>query len=156
MKVKRQGTSKFVRDLVTAWLHEITSPEILDEFEKLITDRRKTLLIETIGEEYAKVVAGLKECKIGNTLYVVKPLPIKTTEDDMSNYARMEHTRLKCTFWQYKPRKKILWVTVPWPTAQKHHGQNFICLSSHDLKMFKPSRTEVEVRVRNEERRRSG
>ena len=151
--MKRQGTSKFVTELITNWLKEIRDPAKLDAFEKLIADRRKSLQIETVDEVAEGVVEALKNCKIGNKIYVVKPLPIKTTEDDMSNYARMDHTRMECRFWQYHPRKKILWVTVLWPTSREHHGKYFVCMNAKDIKRFLPSRTEPEVRVRNEQRR---
>ena len=36
--MKRKGTSKFVRELITGWLKEITDHTILNEFEKLIKE----------------------------------------------------------------------------------------------------------------------
>ena len=73
--MKRQGTSKFVSDLVTTWLKEIRDPATLDAFEKLIVERRAMLMIETDNERNAKLVSHLKDCKHGDVLHLMKPLP---------------------------------------------------------------------------------
>jgi hypothetical protein len=150
MKVKRQGTSKFVTELVTNWLKEIRDPATLDDFEKMIKERRAMLMIETEDERKEKIIAHLKDCKQGDTLYLVKPLPrpaaIVTTA--AKKYAD-DANRMQCKFYQWQPRKKILWVYVPWTTKRQHYKKNFVKLEIRDIKRLEPSRTEAEIRLKN-------
>ena len=152
--MKRQGTSKFVTELVTNWLKEIRDPATLDAFEKLIDERRGMLMIETDAVRKTKILDALKNCKSGDVLHLMhalpKPAAIVTTAQKQY---REEIMRMKCKFHQWQPRKKILWVTVPWPTSRKHYGKNFIKLEVNDIYRLEPSRTEREIRLRLQQRR---
>ena len=169
--MKRQGTSQFVKELITNWLKEISNPTILDEFEELIKQRRKMLMIIDKDEREMHLLAALKDCKSGDTLYLMKALPKPATSlktDDagtrlqkkyatagtrlQKKYAVAEN-RMQCQFWQWMPRKKILWVTVPWTTSRKiKWGYNFIRLNVRDIKEFEPSRTETDIRLKTQHR----
>lgn len=150
MAKKKQGTSKFVIELLNNWVNEITSEDMLNELQVAIEARRASLRVEVLDHAVENCIAqyeSLRKSKTtGTTLHTIMPLPIKTTEDDMSKYARIEQTRTRCTFWQWQPRKKLLWVTVPWPTGRKHFDHDFICMTMNDIKKFQPSRTETNIR----------
>jgi len=153
--VKRKGTSKFVVELVTNWLKEIRDPAALDDFEKLIRERRAMLMIETDKERKSRLVSDLKNCKTGDTLYLMKPLPqISEKLNPQQKFAKYAHddNRMQCEFWQWKPRLKDLWVTVPWVTSRKHYGKNFILMSVKDIHRLEPSRTERDIRLQQQRR----
>jgi len=154
--VKRKGTSQFVAELVTNWLKEIRDPDTLDDFEKMIKERRAMLMIETENERSDKLVEDLKQCKFGDTLYLMKPLPMisekRNSAAKFAKYARDEN-RMECKFWKWHPRKKMLWVYVPWKTTRKHYDKNFVLLTVSDITRLQPSRTERDIRLKAQQRR---
>ena len=156
--MKTQGTSKFVTELITDWLKQIRDPAQLDSFEKLIADRRKSLAVETDAERNAKLVGHLKDCKYGDVLYLMKPLPKPTrhlnTKAVFTKYSE-DMNRLKCKFYAWQPRKKLLWVTVPWKTDARKDEVNFKCLHVSDIHRLQPSRTEAETRLKLQHRARN-
>ena len=146
----KQGMSVFVSELVTGWLKEIRDPATLNEFDKLIKERRAMLMIETHKEMGDRLVANMKNCKSGQTLFLSKPLPnISEKMNPQQKFAKylLDDNRMECKFWQWQPRKKLLWVTVPWKTSREHHGQNFILMTVKDIHRLQPGRTEVELRT---------
>lgn len=154
--MKKQGASKFVTELVTGWLKEIRDPAILDDFEKMIKERRAMLMIETNKERDDRLIADLKKCKSGDTLYLMKPLPqISEKKNSAAKFAKYAHddNRMKCTFHQWQPRAKRLWVYVPWKTSREHYGKNFILMTVSDIKRLQPSRTETEIRLKQQQGR---
>lgn len=155
--MKRKGTSKFVEDLIENWLNEVTDPAVLDQIIAQVEARRKKLLIETSDERDKKLIANLKDYKRGDTLYLLQPFPgsYDTGPLPARNKATMSKAQLKeynermrCTFYQWQPRKKRLWVTVPWKTSHQQFGLNFISMSIGNIKKYQPSRTETEIRLR--------
>lgn len=146
--MKRQGTSKFVTELITNWLKEVRNPAVLDDFEKLIKERRAMLMIETQDECNANLIDALTRCKHGDKLYLTQPLPkvLRKFEADDNIKYREAVNRMTCTFYAYQPRKKLLWVSVPWRTANTDKRGNYIRMKHHDIFRCQPSRTEVELR----------
>ena len=153
--MKTQGTSKFVSELVTTWLKEIRDPAVLDSFEKLIADRRKSLAVETDAERNEKLIEALARCKYGDVLYLMKPLPIDNmiaTKKDMEKYMSFD-SREKCKFYAWQPRKKLLWIMVPWKTKRSSDGRNLIMLKVPNIHKFQPSRTEASTRIKLQQQR---
>ena len=151
--MKRKGTSKFVAELVTGWLKEIRDPAILDDFEKMIKERRAMLMVETDKDRKERVVADLKKCKPGDILFLMKPLPqISEKRNSAIHFKKYveDDNRMQCKFWQWQPRKKLLWVTVPWKTGREHYGSNFVVLALRDINRLEPSRTETEIRMKRQ------
>jgi hypothetical protein len=148
MANKKQGTSKFVIELLNNWVNEITSEDTLNQLQIAIEARRASLRVEVKDNAVENCIAQYqslhKSKTTGTTLYTIMPLPIK--KGDKSKYARNEQLRMSCTFWQWKPRKKLLWVVVPWQTGRNHFQHEFICLNMADIKRFQPSRTETNIR----------
>jgi len=150
--MKRKGTSKFVAELIENWLKEIRDPDVLNQIEQQVIERKAMLMIETTEQQAQRCIDSLPNCKSGDVLHLMEPLPCPSLADQKNDkkraFVREEMNRMKCKFWQWMPRKKILWVTVPWVTRRDNYGKYFLKLEMRDIAKLQPSRTEREIRLK--------
>lgn len=150
--MKRQGTSKFVAGLIENWLKEIRDPEVLNQIERQVIERKAMLMIETTEEQAQTCIDALPQCKVGDVLHLMHALPVPSLSiqknDKQRAFVREDMNRMKCKFHQWQPRRKILWVTVRWTTRRQHYQKNFVKLELRDIQKLQPSRTEREIRLK--------
>lgn len=136
-----EPVSEFVETLLENWIEEINDIDKLDVIQSKLDVRRFELqqqsnivIRERLLDEYDRIRKN-KSCP---DLFTVKPLPF-----DREHWRNRDKTGLdlhKCRFWQWQPRKKILWVTVDWFTSHTHYGENFLALSLEYIDLYQPSR----------------
>lgn len=135
-----EPVSEFVEELMKNWIDQIEDTAKLDVIENLICARRfeleqaQTIVIrERLLDEYDCI----RKTKQAPELYTVKPLPID--RNHWMNKGKPFDTHV-CKFWQWQPRKKLLWVAVDWYTGRSHYGENFLALDLEHIDIYQPSR----------------
>lgn len=133
--------SEFVENLLETWIAEIETSEKLDAIQQKLDVRRfeieqsKSIVIrERLLDEYDRI----RKQKAAPDLFTVKPLPIDKA--CWQNRNKKGADLYKCRFWQWQPRKKILWVSVDWFTGRTHYGENFLALNLEYIDLYQPSR----------------
>jgi len=157
-----KGTSKFVKGLLFEWLKIIEDNDTLDQIIEQVEARRKSLRKEQKIERFANLIDQYRQLQKrhahGTVLYLIKPLPRKDAgplpmqnskpKVSQRNEMKRYNERMQVKFWQWQPKKKTLWVTVPWKTGIEKYGENFIPMTIRDIKAYQPSRTETDIRLR--------
>lgn len=135
-----EPVSDFVENLLENWISEIEDTDKLDVIQQKLDLRRFELeqaslivIRERLLDEYDRIRKS-KQCP---DLFTVKPLPID--RDLWRNKNKIVDLH-KCRFWQWQPRKKILWVSVDWFTGRTHYGENFLALTPEYIDIYQPSR----------------
>lgn len=140
---KKQPTSDWVSGLLDEWIKQIDSEDVLDQIDLKLKRRRAQLKKLTKEYEFEQLLKTYKSYNHGDTVWTLEPLTrrrIEVGEDKWKWH--------KAIFWQYQPRKKIMWLAVDWVTPHKHRGKYFISLNKQELFQYQPSRTEPDVRAR--------
>jgi hypothetical protein len=139
-------TSPWVAELLDTWLKDITDNDVLDQFIKQIQKRKAELYRESEAAAFERLWKTYKDLKIGDVVWTIKPLC--SAKSPKGNPWKWH----KAKFNKFFPRKKAMYLQVPWKTKIKQHGKYFIYLTHHQLKSYQPSRTEPDVRERKRNR----
>jgi len=127
-----------VQELLQEWVSQITSAETLDHLVRVIMKRKKDLHLLSDKEKIARLIATYKDIEYGEVLWLKEPYGIPPAALDPKR--RRKYQRVK--FYSYQPRKKLLWVTLPWLPADKRT----VPMRMRDIERYQPSRTEPEIR----------
>ena len=143
----KRKTSKWVQELMDTWLKDIDDPAVLQQFIKQIEKRQIALYNETEEAAFERLLKTYKDYKFNETIYMIRPLvtsPVVKGNPWKWYRAKMNH---------YWPRKKCMMLQVAWQTNKKHRGRHFIYLTTDGLKKYQPSRTEPDIRLRQQKLR---
>jgi len=137
MKTK---TSPWVAELLDAWLKDINDNDVLDQFIKQIQKRKAELYRESEAAAFERLFKTYKDLKHGDVVWTIKPLC--SAPSPKGNKWKWHKAKVNKFF----PRKKAMWLQVPWKTKDEKWGKYFIYLTYAELKSFQPSRTEPGLR----------
>jgi hypothetical protein len=141
-----EPVSEFVEELLHNWIEQIEDTAKLDVIQNAIDLRRFKLEQESlvvIRERLLDEYDCIRKAKGTPDMFTVKELPID--REHWQNRGKPFDT-YKCRFWQWQPRKKILWVAVDWYTGRSHYGENFLALNTEYIDLYQPSRYDRRVK----------
>jgi hypothetical protein len=142
----KSKTSPWVAELLDTWLKDIHDTDVLDQFIKQILARTAALYREGEDAAFERLWKTYKDLKYGDVLWTIKPLCSATAPT--GNKWKWH----KAKFNKFFPRKKAMYIQVPWKTKVERDGRYYIYLNHHKLQSFQPSRTEPALREKKRNR----
>jgi hypothetical protein len=142
-KPRPTGVSEWVSDLLDVWIADMESEDSLDFLIAKINRRKLALQKQSDQYKFEVLLKTYKDLPAKSVLYAVESLRkgTPTKGKDQWFYHR-------CILHSWHPRKKAMWVEIKWSAGHEKWGRQFMYLKLADLKKYRLTRTEPDVRHR--------